>query len=489
MEALKALEVKNLSCRYRPNSRWILRDLSFKVRAGEALAITGPSGSGKTTLAHCISGIIPSRIPAELYGSIRADGEDLSDKSIRERAGAIGVVLQDYELQIFGLTVEEDLEMGLKEEDAAKLEWILEFFELKKYRDHYVHELSGGLKHRLAIASIMLSNPRYIIIDDPLANLDWKSRRIVAKTMELLKREGKGIIILTRKLRGLEDVVDRVISLRQNPVEMDLEQFNEARYLKAGNDNYGKPIVEFRGVYFRYNKYRDYILKNITLSINEGEIFALMGPNGSGKTTLMKHINGLLKPSIGSVIVKGTDTRDVSPAHMSRFVGMIFQNPERYFISETVWDEAAFGVRNLGLREENVTGALCMLGLLDRKRDNPSSLSTGEKIRLYIASVLAMNPEIIIFDEPTTGQDEETLKQIREVIKKLSNMSKTIIIVTHDSDFALSVADRLAILKDGVIYAEGDPLRILRDEQIVEETGIEPLSNMGEKKCIITRWN
>ncbi|PNV77351.1 MAG: hypothetical protein C0200_06585 [Thermoproteota archaeon] len=234
MEALKALEVKNLSCRYRPNSRWILRDLSFKVRAGEALAITGPSGSGKTTLAHCISGIIPSRIPAELYGSIRADGEDLSDKSIRERAGAIGVVLQDYELQIFGLTVEEDLEMGLKEEDAAKLEWILEFFELKKYRDHYVHELSGGLKHRLAIASIMLSNPRYIIIDDPLANLDWKSRRIVAKTMELLKREGKGIIILTRKLRGLEDVVDRVISLRQNPVEMDLEQFNEARYLKAG---------------------------------------------------------------------------------------------------------------------------------------------------------------------------------------------------------------------------------------------------------------
>ena len=471
MEALRALEVMNLSCRY-PNSDWILKDLSFYVKAGEALAIVGPSGSGKTTLAHCISGIIPNRIFADLRGSIKVDGEDLSGSSIRERISSIGVVLQNYELQIFGLTVKEDLEISLRGE--GNIEWILEFFGLEKYGDYYTHELSGGLKHRLVIASMMLSDPKYIVMDDPLANLDWNGRRIIAKTIELLKKDGKGIVVLTRKLRGLEDVIDRVVHLRQSYENHVI--FGEAKIPRMCDGNYGRPIIEFRGVHFRYNKDRDYVLKDITLSIRKGEVFAIMGPNGSGKTTLMKHINGLLKPSRGSVIVKGIDTRSVSPASMSKFVGMVFQNPERYFVSETVWDEAAFGARNLGFGEERVAEALRMLGLLDRKDDSPSSLSMGEKIRLYAASVLAMNPEIIVFDEPTTGQDEDTLRQIREVIEKLSNSGKTVVIVTHDSDFTLSVADRLAILKDGTVYAEGDPSKLLSDDRFVEEAGIEPLS-------------
>jgi energy-coupling factor transport system ATP-binding protein len=480
---MKMIEVVNLSCRYDPNSRWIIKNLSFKVGAGEALAVIGPSGSGKTTLTYCLSGIIPERIPAELHGTIRVDGEDLSGSSIRNRTNKIGIVLQDYELQIFGLTVEEDLEVSIGKEDSDKLEWILEFFELKNYRNYYTHELSGGLKHRLVIASELLSNPSYIIMDDPLANLDWRSRKIVAKTVELLKKEGKGVIILTRKLRGLEDVVNKVIYLQGISNETD-KRFSEGTGCLRMNYNHEGHVIKFREVYFKYSKQKDYVLKNITLNIKKGEIFAIMGSNGSGKTTLVKHINGLLKPSKGSVIVKGIDTRGVSPAYMSRLVGMVFQNPERYFVSETVWEEAAFGARNLGLREENVKEALCKLNLLDRKDDSPSSLSMGEKIRLYIASVLAMNPEIIIFDEPTTGQDEETLKQIGEVIRELSSMGKTTIIVTHDSDFALSVADRLAILKNGTIYVEGDPSRILTDEQLAEETEIEPLSIMGENKCV-----
>ncbi len=471
MEALRALEVMGLSCRY-PDSDWILKDLSFYVKAGEALAIVGPSGSGKTTLAHCISGIIPNRISAELRGSIKVDGEDISGSSIRERMDSIGIVLQNYELQIFGLTVEEDLEISLRG-DRGNIEWVLEFFGLEKYRDYYTHELSGGLKHKLVIASMMLSDPKYVVMDDPLANLDWNGRRIIAKTIELLKRDGKGIVVLTRKLRGLEDVIDRVIHLRQS-YESD-GMMREAKIPRMCNGHY-EPIIEFRGVYFKYNKDRDYVLKDITLSIRKGEVFAIMGPNGSGKTTLMKHINGLLKPSRGSVIVKGIDTRRVSSASMSKLVGMVFQDPERYFVSETVWDEAAFGARNLGLGEGNVTEALRMLGLLDRKDDSPSSLSMGEKIRLYAASVLAMNPEVIVFDEPTTGQDEETLRQIREVIERLSNSGKTVVIVTHDSDFTLSVADRLAVLKDGTVYAEGDPLKLLSDDRLVEEAGIEPLS-------------
>lgn len=482
MEALNSLEVRDLNCRY--DSRWILRGISFEVKPGEAIAIIGPSASGKTTLAYCLSGIIPNRIRAEISGSMKIDGEEFLGKPIREIISSVGIVLQNYELQIFGLTVEEDLELSIRADNEYTLDWVLRFFELEKYRKHYVHELSGGLKHRLVIASTILSDPKYIVMDDPVANLDWNSRRIVANTINMLKEKRKGVIILGRRLKGLEKVVDRWIHVNLDRIE-DLDrqpQHTKTIKRKTQHDLLDDPVIEFREVYYRYS--REYVLKNISLQIGKGEIHAIMGPNGSGKTTLMKHINGLLKPSKGRVLVKGIDTKQTSPAEMSRYVGIVFQDPERYFVSETVWDEVAFGVRNLGLSEKNIEEALRMLNLEDKKDSSPYSLSMGEKIRLYIASVLAMDPEVIVLDEPTTGQDEETLKQIEDTIEKLRNMDKTILVVTHDSDFALSIADRLTILKDGGIYAEGSPLELLNDTSLVEEVGIEPLSIRGEEKCL-----
>ncbi len=483
MEALDSLEVKNLSCRY--DSKWVLRDVSFKVKPGEALAIVGPSASGKTTLAYCLSGIIPNRIRAEVSGRIRVDGEEFLGKPIKEVISSIGVILQNYELQIFGLTVEEDLELSVKKDGEGMLEWVLRFFELEKYRRYHVHELSGGLRHRLVIASTILTDPKYIVMDDPVANLDWNSRKIVAGTVELLKERGKGIIILGRRLKGLESVIDRWMHINQEYVGSAAKapQYAKTTNTKIATKFSDDPIVEFREVYYRYSE--EYVLKNISLQIMRGEVHAIMGPNGSGKTTLMKHINGLLKPSRGVVLVNGIDTRCASPAEMSRHVGIVFQDPERYFVSETVWDEVAFGVRNLGLDEKNVEEVLCMLKLEDKKYSSPYSLSMGEKIRLYIASVLAMDPEIIILDEPTTGQDEETLKQIEAIIEKLKGMNKTIIVVTHDSDFALSVADRLTILKDGSVYVEGSPVELLSNTSLIEKVGIEPLSIKGEEECLV----
>ncbi|MEM3819656.1 MAG: ATP-binding cassette domain-containing protein [Nitrososphaerota archaeon] len=482
MEVLDSLEVRNLNCRY--DSKWILRNISFKVKPGEALAIVGPSASGKTTLTYCLSGVIPNRIRAEVSGCLRVDGEELLGKPIKEIIKSIGVVLQNYELQVFGLTVEEDLELSMKEDDRDTLERVLKLFELEKYRRYYVHELSGGLKHRLVIASTILTDPKYIVMDDPVENLDWNSRMIVAKTIELLKQKGKGVIILGRRLKGLEKVVDRWIHITPERSENTLPwpQQTKTTNSKTVTELSDDPIIEFREVYYRYSK--EYVLKNVSLQIRKGEIHAVMGPNGSGKTTLMKHINGLLKPSRGTVLVNNVDTKKTSPAEMSKFVGIVFQDPEKYFVSERVWDEVAFGVRNLGLDEKNVDVALRMLNLEDRKDSSPYSLSMGEKIRLYIASVVAMDPQIIILDEPTTGQDEGTLEQMMNTIKKLRDMNKTIVVVTHDSDFALSVADRLTILKDGSVYAEGSPLELLNNISLVQEVGIEPLSIEGEEKCL-----
>jgi len=421
MEDISCLEVRNLNCRL--DSKWILRNVSFEVKPGEALAIIGPSASGKTTLAYCLSGIIPSRIPGEVSGNVIVDGEEFLGKPIREITKTVSIVLQNYELQIFGLTVEEDLELSIKDDESI-LEWILKFFELEKYRDYYVHELSGGLKHRLVIASTILSDPKYIVMDDPVANLDWKSRKTVARTIELLKERGKGVVILGRRLKGLEKVVDRWIYLTQDCLEnvnqkLHHPNIENRKTLPNTIDDF---IIEFRNVYYRYS--REYVLKNISLRIRKGEVYAVMGPNGLGKTTLMEHVNGLLKPFRGNVIVKGIDTRRCSPAEMSRCVGMVFQDPEKYFVSETVWDEVAFSVRNLGGSGENVEEALRMVNLLDKKKSSPYSLSMGEKIRLYIACILAMNPEIVILDEPTTGQDEETLKQIEDAIEKLKDMGE-----------------------------------------------------------------
>ncbi|MCL7382892.1 MAG: ATP-binding cassette domain-containing protein [Thaumarchaeota archaeon] len=482
MEAVGCLEVRNLNCRF--DSKWILRSVSFEIKPGEALAIIGPSASGKTTLAYCLSGIIPNRIPGEVSGSVRVDGEEFLGKPIRERTKTISIVLQNYELQIFGLTVEEDLELSIKDNDESTLEWILRFFELEKYRDYYVHELSGGLKHRLVIASAILSDPKYIVMDDPVANLDWKSKKITARTIELLKERGKGVVILGRRLKGLEKVIDRWIYLAQDCLENVNQKLNHptVENRKTVLNTTEDFIIEFRNVYYKYS--REYVLKNISLRIRKGEVYAVMGPNGSGKTTLMKHVNGLLKPFRGSVIVKDMDTKKYSPAEMSRYVGMVFQDPEKYFVSETVWDEVAFGVRNLIGSEENVEKALRMVNLLDKKKSSPYSLSMGEKLRLYIACVLAMSPEIVILDEPTTGQDEETLKQIKDAIEKLKDMGRTVIVVTHDSDFVFSVADRLTILKDGTIYAEGNPLQLLSNPSLIEGAEIEPLSILSGEKCL-----
>jgi energy-coupling factor transport system ATP-binding protein len=482
METLDHLEVTGLSCKY--GSEWVLKDISFKVRKGEAVAILGRSASGKTTLAYCLSGIIPNRISGTVSGSIVADGEELIGKPIREFNKTIGIVLQNYELQIFGLTVEEDLELSLRDGDEERLEWALEFFDLKKYRDYYVHELSGGLKHRLVLASTILTNPKYVVLDDPVANLDWKSKKMVANMIKLLKENGKGVIVLGRRLKGLEGVIDKVLYLPAGATENGNIRLSDQAGLNINatsklNDN--RHIVEFNQVYYKYNS--EYVLKNISLKIKRGEVLSVMGPNGSGKTTLMKHVIGLLRPCKGSVLVNGIDTRKISPARMARHVGIVFQDPEKYFVSETVRDEVAFGVRNLNLDEGLVDRALNMLGLICKKDSSPYSLSMGEKIRLSIASVIATNPEIIILDEPTTGQDDETLKQIIAIINKIKSMGKTVAIVTHDSDFALGVADRIVILNDGSIVAEGSPTQILSDPKLIDDAGIEPPSVLGEERC------
>jgi len=484
MAAVKedGLRVEGLGCRY--DKYWIFRDLTFSVKPGEAVAVIGQSGAGKTTLAYCLVGITPNKIKAEVEGKVLVEGRNVLTSRIRENVKLINIVMQNYEMQIFGLTVEEDLAFGLEnlglDDDVIKsrVEWALETFGLSKYRAYYVHELSGGLRQRLAIASSVITAPKYLVMDDPTANLDWKGILELNGTIQKLKRDGRGIIVMARRLKGLEKSIDKIIRL--NTQRSSAPPMNDQmKYSKKSDEN--GPAVIFENVWFRYA--RDYVLRGVNLEISKGECVALMGPNGSGKTTLVKHVNGLLKPVRGRVLVLGRDTREYSVAQLAKYVGFVFQDPDKHVTCETVWDEVMFGPRNLGLDERYAEEALKTLGLLDRRNDPPYLLSMGEKIRVSIAGSLSMNPEILILDEPTTGQDEETLAIISAVINRLKSSGKTVLVVTHDSDFALSISDRVIAMRDGVVAADGAPREILLNESVLSELGLEPPSVLLESEA------
>jgi len=236
-----------------------------------------------------------------------------------------------------------------------------------------------------------------------------------------------------------------------------------------------RPLVKVVNVWFRYDE-GPYVLKGVNLNIYEGEVLAVMGSNGSGKTTLMKHINGLLKPCKGRVLVCGRDTKESTAASLARLVGLAFQDPDRHLFADTVWNEVSFGCRVLGLPLENATRALKLLKLYSLKDRGIHELSMGEKVRVVIASALALDPKVLIMDEPTTGQDPELLVELAHLILKLKQINKSVVIVTHDSDFALEVADRVAVLVDGVIKWCDSPDKVLLNEEILREACLEPPS-------------
>ncbi|MEM0090132.1 MAG: ABC transporter ATP-binding protein [Nitrososphaerota archaeon] len=472
------LKAVALGCKY--DREWIFKDLTFFVKPREALGIVGPSGSGKTTLAYCLTGIIPKNLKGEVTGGVYVDGKNILELDDKERYKIVNVVLQNYEVQIFGLTVEEDLlfvldNLELNEKEAEKrLELALECFGLKEYRNYQVNELSGGLRQKLALASTLLMQPKYLVMDDPMANLDWRGIVELRRTLQMLKESGHGLVIMSRRLKGLEPVIDKTIVLGQKLAQQGIpdEAMDESDLTFIKDD----PVIKFENVWFKYAKRM--VLKGINLSIGRGQCVVLMGPNGSGKTTLAKHINGLLKPSSGRVLVLGKDTKTHGPAQMARHVGFVFQDPDRHITQESVWDEVIFGAKNLGLSYSYAEMALEALGLNHRKNEPPYRLSMGERIRLSIAGILAMNPEILILDEPTTGQDEETLSIISSMLIRMKAEGKTVLVITHDSDFALKIGDRITVIYDGNVVADGQPKRILFDRNLLEEFGLEPPSHL-----------
>lgn len=233
------------------------------------------------------------------------------------------------------------------------------------------------------------------------------------------------------------------------------------------------PLIETENIWFRYEE--EWVLRGVSLKANRGEFLGILGRNGSGKTTLVKHFNGLLKPEKGRVLVEGKDTKEKHPSELSDQVGYVFQNPKHQIFSTKVKEEIEFGPSNVGVEnlEEVTEEALKTVGLEDKMGSTTFSLSKGEKQRLALASLIAMDPEVLIIDEPTTGQDYETCKRIMELARDFCREGKAIVMISHDLNLITRWSDRVVLLEDGEVKKRGRPTKILSKGKEIERLGLE----------------
>ena len=456
----------------------VLGELALSIRPGEFVLVTGPSGCGKSTLLRALAGLIPHASLARMEGKVVVDGLDTREHPLPVLAGHVGMVFQNPATQLLCLRVEEEVafgprNLGLPPDEAARqVEWALAAAGLEHLRGRRVNTLSDGEKQRLAIAAVLAMSPRILILDEPTSNLDRASARQVLSTLEHLRRQGSTVVIAEHKTGEVGRLADRVLILEEGQPVADgspqevfakrelLHRLGVRRPTNHPQSDWAdlilpslpgrgrervEPLVELEGVVAGYGKRQ--VLDGLDLSIQRGELATLVGDNGAGKTTLARLLAGLAKPQQGKVQVRGQ-------------VGLLFQNPLDQLFCETVEEEVAFGPRNYGSLTPTLledTLAVADLGSLRQRRIH--ALSGGEQQRTALASVLALRPDLLILDEPTMGQDWGHLSAFMEHVGRLNGRGMAILLITHDYRLVHRYAQRVLLLRDGRIAAEGSPRR------------------------------
>ncbi len=507
-----ALEVKDLTFRYLRRERPSIEHISFCMQPGEILLLAGASGCGKTTLLRCINGLIPHTYRGELQGEIRIFGESIHGQSLGEIAQKVGTLLQDPERQILGSYVIQEVAFGLenlglpRREILQRAEQALERLGIRHLRDRETFLTSGGEKQKIALAGVLALGPRLLLLDEPLASLDPMSAWEALQLFRQLAAEGIAIVIVEHRIEdvlaiqphkvlyledghmvyygnteGLLQIVDaQEIKLPAPEIVRRVAQGEGMlRAPRSRPRSRGRALVEFEDVHFRYSNADRATLRNIRLTIHQGEVVALLGHNGSGKTTLTKHALGLLKPTAGRVLLEGRDTRKLTVAQAAHTVGYVFQSPSHMLFAPTVRQELEFGPKNLGFPPEviaqNVQWAIRTIRLENELETPPLALSFGQQKRVSIAAILSMRSRLLVLDEPTAGQDYATYRAVMDAIMQMEEV-ETILFVTHDLDLALCYADRVLLMYDGQIVADGRPEEVLADEQRLRACRILPTS-------------
>ncbi|MHA4990123.1 ABC transporter ATP-binding protein [Cetobacterium somerae] len=535
------VEFKDFTFKYINQLEPTLKNINLEIKKGEKVLIAGPSGSGKSTLGSCLNGIVPFSKEGGFKGTLTVKNIEPYESSIFEISNLVGTVLQDQDGQFIGLSVGEDVsfidENNLipQSEMIKNTEKALKEVGMESFINHSPQELSGGQKQSVSLAGIMRSPAEILLFDEPLANLDPYSGKHAMKLIcDIQKKTGKTIIVIEHRIEDvLEQEFDRVIILSKGEVVANgtpeelfrkdiFRQYGlrEPLYIEAlkysgvnletdsiypiskigTNENITKVktwcdsielkekqfkdnILSVQNLSFAYDENKP-ILKDVNFSVNRGEILALLGNNGAGKSTLCKVVTGIEKESSGDIIFLGKSIIKNSIKRRGEKIGFVMQNPNHMITQETLLEEVQFGLKIRGVKDftEKAEKALEICGLHEFRHWPVTSLSYGQKKRLTIAAILALEPEVLILDEPTAGQDYKRYKEFMNFIKEIANKGVGIILITHDMHLALEYANRAIVLCNGTIIANNSPSIILGEKELMEKSNLKEtsLSQMAE---------
>lgn len=534
------IQFENFSFQYRQQKKPTLKNISFTVSRGEKILITGPSGCGKSTIVHCINGLIPHSFEGTITGKLTVDGLNPSKEGVFGMSKKVGTVLQDTDGQFIGLTVAEDLAFAL-ENDAVpqdemfqKVDRVAEIVDMKSYLHHAPSELSGGQKQRVSMGGVLVDDVDILLFDEPLANLDPATGKHTIELIdEICKTQNVTAVIVEHRL---EDVlwrdVDRIVVMNEGEIVADstpdellctdvlektgvreplyvtaikhagaviqpedhpqhIATMNIAPYRETVQQWFSKtepvqrvnsnPVaLEVRNLSFSYDGVEE-VLSDVSFAVKRGEMLSIVGKNGAGKSTLSGLICGFNTPTKGQILLNGKDIAPLTIKQRGEKIGLVMQSPNQMISKPMISEEVGLGLTVRGVPQEEVTrrvnDTLKICGLYPMRNWPVSALSFGQKKRVSIASILVMNPEILILDEPTAGQDFRHYTEIMEFLLRLNReMGLTILMITHDMHLMLEYTDRALVLSGGHLIMDDTPARILTNAEITEKACLKQTS-------------
>ncbi len=530
------ISFENFGFQYFSQAKPTLCDINLKIYPGEKVLIVGPSGSGKSTLGHCLNGLIPFSYKGEITGSLKVGGIETKESNIFDLSKKIGTVLQDSDGQFVGLSVGEDIAFALENECMDQehmkqtVQAVADIVDMGHLLKASPHELSGGQKQRVSFAGVMVDHVDIMLFDEPLANLDPATGKTAIELIDKIqKKYNKTVLIIEHRL---EDVlyrhVDRVVVVSEGRIVADMPAdqlmttdmlpklgIREPLYVTAlkyagisvTEDMHagqletlkltdahkqklkewmesGTPhetqetpeILKADHLSFQYTKYRK-ILQDVSFVIREKEMVSIVGTNGAGKSTLAKVICGFVNEDEGDILFQGRSLKGQTIKERSQVISYVMQNPNQMICKPMIYDEVALGLRLHGESEdvvkEKVEHALKVCGLYQFRKWPVSALSFGQKKRVTIASMLVMNPKVLILDEPTAGQDYRHYTEIMEFLRDLNRQGVTIILITHDMHLMLEYTPHAIVINGGKKIGDGSAVDILTNEEITEAASLK----------------
>ena len=540
MENQPIISFTHFGFQYTAQAEPTLYDIDLTISKGEKVLIAGPSGCGKSTLAHCINGLIPNSYPGRSTGTLTVGGKDAKTLGLFDLSQVVGTVLQDSDGQFIGLTVAEDLAFALENDEMPQdkmknlVTEIAQVVDVEKVLGNAPQEISGGQKQRVALGGVMVSGVDVLLFDEPLANLDPATgKKAVELIDEIQKKTGCAVIIIEHRLEDvLHRKVDRIVLMGEGRILYDgdpdtllcsemlprsgireplyvtalkyagvsLTKENHPAFLpeltlsqeqrdqvvqwyhrlpEPGQEAEKPELLNVENLCFSYHPGRP-VLKNISTSIRKGEMVSIVGTNGAGKSTFSKVLCGFETAQSGALSLEGRDLTALSIKERADLIGYVMQNPNQMISKTQIFDEVALGLRNRNVPEDQVRlrveAALQTCGLYPFRNWPVSALSYGQKKRVTIASILVLEPEMILLDEPTAGQDLAHYTQIMDFLRELNQSGTTVVLITHDMHLMLEYTPRAIVFHDGAILADASAAQVLNSPEIVARANLKETS-------------